>query len=183
MALAGLDIIGGGMQNNSIQSRRARLRPVHITVAIVASVMFASACGATGPSPTATPEVTPTPTPQLTLLEVVTLTKDFWEEGLDFQLKVIQRGGLDHVGWRQFGLCKSRYPGRAYSPYCGDFENFAETREDMEKRAKELAEKGTWLATWQPETQTWIVNAQRKSFFWDFRLLEETGDIEILPQS
>ena len=173
----------GGMPSTPMQSGVSRLRPIHSTVAIVGLAMFALACGVTGPSATPTPEATPTPAPQMNAPEVVSLAKDFWEESLDFQLRVIERGGRDHVGWRQFGLCKSRYPVGAYSPYCGDFENFAETRVDMEKRAKELTQRGNWMATWEPQTQSWLVNAQRKSFFWDFRLLEETGSIEILPQS
>ena len=171
-----------GIVKITILSGATWLRLRYIITATVVLGTLVLACGLTDPSVTPTPQATSTPAPQMTAPEAIELTKIFWEENLDFQIKVIQRGARNHTGWRQYHLCRSRYPGGVATPYCGDFENFEEARVDMEMRAQELNEQGNWLAIWESDTQSWRITAIRKSFFWDFRLLEKTQAIEIIPQ-
>ena len=128
----------------------------------------------------ATPQIAPTPTPgpRISSAEVVAFVKAYWEKNKEAHVSRIRGGALDKVAWRSVEECRASYARDVWSNQCGDFGNVEKAGQGMVVAAIQLANEGSWSASWESSPGSWALIAWHKAFTWEFRLYETTLTVE-----
>ncbi len=160
------------MTSQAVSAVRVRL------LVVVALAALAIAC-------TFVEEATPTPIPvdasNQSKVQAVAWIKIFWRKNQEQLAEEIRSGSHDQAAWEFFGACKQRTPQESWASQCGEYADAKSAAEDMAKKAVELADKGSWTAEWDPGPRTWTATASIGAFEWKLRLLENTGDVGLIP--